>query len=70
MPRGGDRAKPKVEPMLTESVRCLGVGSLDKEHTFERPIGSHRRQCESCYQKSANIRGRDAHGVIDEREQR
>ncbi len=69
MPQGGIRVKKKVVPAPVELVRCLGVGSLVREHAFERKIGSHRRQCEACFARSAHIRGMDAtaHALVEER---
>ncbi len=69
MPSGGVRVKKKPAPVPMDKVRCLGVGSLTAEHTFLRPKNSHRRQCESCFARSAHIRGMDAtaHALVEER---
>lgn len=54
MPRGGYR--PKLESVPMEELDCCGAGALKRPHKFNRPIGSHQRQCDQCWQASISIR--------------
>ncbi len=68
MPRGGVRKKLKVDPVPMEERPCHGAGALDHPHMFLRPVGSHRRQCDRCFESSIRIREMPA--FHDERGQR
>lgn len=52
MPRGRSRERHMAKGMPMESIRCLGIDALTREHTFFRLVGSHLRQCEACAEKS------------------
>ena len=62
MPRKYDRCERVL-------VKCLGVGSLKREHYFWAVQGGGNRQCPVCLKKLEAMVSHDRHEYHDYREQ-
>ncbi len=55
MPHGGYREPHNTKKIAMEELPCIGCLSVERPHTFKRPVGDTRRQCDRCWKASAFI---------------